>query len=207
MSSGIKTNKNLKLLERPLAEWIRLNRTLGRRWMHYASDCPWWYNERALLSVFVGAVWRTGNAALEEYSEYKRSKTKHTAGRIDLWFSTGNHEFWVEAKACEVPITRISKQAETIKEVMAQAKEDVCRLKPDGYTRRLAMTFVAPYLTKGHEEKFADRISEFIDLVKCTRPDAMAWVFPNLKKLPKYKNWVSPGIMVLIKEVKRGLPS
>jgi hypothetical protein len=199
--------KGLNCLRKPLREWINLNRSFGRRWIGYSGDCPWWYNERALLSVFVGAVWRTGDEAFEEFSEYKRSKSTHSAGRIDLWFSAGSCEFWAEAKACEIAITRSAKQDKRIRAAMAAAKADVCRLAPDGYTGRLAVTFVAPYLTRGHEDIFPERIDWLINLARNTKPDAMAWIFPGFKVLPKHKRWVSPGILILIKQVKRGRPS
>lgn len=171
--------------------------------MKSANDCPWWYNERALLSVFVGALWRTGNEAFEEFSEYKRTAKGYSAGRIDLWFSIRGAEFWAEVKACEIAITHSAKQAGRIQAALNAAKRDVARLAPDGSTGRLAMTFVAPYLTHRQKSKCGSRITWLLEVCKSTRPDAMAWVFPGEKRLPRHKKWVSPGIVVLVRLVKR----
>lgn len=203
MSHGVEAPGRMLCLRQSLAEWIRLNRKLGRRWMKYSKDAPWWYNERALLSIFAGAVWRTGNEAFEEFSELKRKKNRRASGRIDLWFCVGTHEFWAEAKACEIPITRSSKQARKIKEVMERAKHDVRRLDPDGFTRRLAVVFVSPYLREGHERVLPQRIDWLLEQTRAVDHSALAWVFPKLKSLPRSSGWVCPGIAVLIKEVRR----
>lgn len=203
MEQGIYVNRRLRSLRRIFAEWIRLNNLFGRRWTRQSRDCPWWYNERALLSLFAGALWRTNNEAFEEFSEYKRTEAKLSAGRIDLWFLAGRHEYWAEAKACEIAITRNGKQRQRISAAMAAAKRDALRLKPDGSTKRLAVTFIAPYLTRGHEQIFQERLTWLIDMVRGMNPSAMAWTFPKLRKSPRHKRWISPGIIIFIKQVHR----
>ena len=40
------------------------------------EDVPWDYNERALVSIFSGAIWRSGGYAMEEYMDEKRASKK-----------------------------------------------------------------------------------------------------------------------------------
>jgi hypothetical protein len=53
--------------------WITNNKDLVRSWR---GDLPWWYNERASISVLAGAAWGTGGLAFEEYSEDKKARMK-----------------------------------------------------------------------------------------------------------------------------------
>src|SRR6266481_8755838 len=58
-------------------------------------DAPWWYNERALLSQFAGAIWRCKGRALEEFVATKRElKLRRKARRKDTQGSRGDLEFW-----------------------------------------------------------------------------------------------------------------
>jgi len=65
------------------------------------ADVPYfYYNERANVSVFAGAVWRANedNLALEEYSTKKVSTSSEDSGRRDLWFRSSGFQFRAEAK-------------------------------------------------------------------------------------------------------------
>jgi hypothetical protein len=199
---GVVTKTRLRSRRRLLSEWVSLNRTLGRRWAKH-GDAPWWYNERALLSVLVGAVWLVGGHAFEEYSEIKRRKKKQSPGRIDLWFSLNNREFWAEAKHGEIGITNNSTQIERAKAWMRSAKQDVRRCIPDAFTNRLAIVFAAPYLRPGSTAEVAGRLEWFLKQTGTVEHDAMAWVFPKLRRIPRAYGWISPGIVVWVKAVRR----
>lgn len=202
MGTGIETNMRLRILRPVFCEWISLNERLGKEWAG-VNDAPWWYNERALLSVFAGAVWRSGGSAFEEYSELKRNEQRTSSGRIDLWFSASRRDFWVEAKACDVPFTRSGSQVVGIARNLERAKADVRRCKPDGRTRRLAMLFGRPYLRPCRQSEMESRTEWLLAQSRRVDHDGLAWVFPKLRKLPTGSNWVSPGSIVWIKEVRR----
>jgi hypothetical protein len=96
----------LACLRPALKMWIHLNKLMFASWRD-EGDVPWWYNERASLSVLSGAVWRSGGEAFEEYSDYKRGISRRTgrfskeyAGRIDFYFNVNDREFKGEAKFC-----------------------------------------------------------------------------------------------------------
>lgn len=59
------------------------------------DDVPYYYNERANLSLFASAAWQSGVIALEEYHTYKR----HGRGRTDLFLWIGGKDgVQIEAK-------------------------------------------------------------------------------------------------------------
>ncbi|MBD3251050.1 hypothetical protein GF380_01060 [Candidatus Uhrbacteria bacterium] len=69
-------------------------------------DLPWWYNERATLSTFAGAIWLSGGVAFEEFTchrsqdLYSKRASSESNGRADMYFYIENDEFLVEAKQC-----------------------------------------------------------------------------------------------------------
>lgn len=202
----VKTTRELRSLYTILNEWVRLNRNIGRQWSKEVGDLPWWYNERALLSVFAGAVWRTGGQAFEEFSDVRHTGEckRKSKGRIDLWFETSGREFRAEAKHDEIPITNRAQQLASLQALMALAVEDARRNPADGHSRRLAIAFATPFLTATTSaEKRQDQVNWFLSLVEKVDHDAVAWVFPTLKKLPDPDGWVCPGIVIWIKIVKR----
>jgi hypothetical protein len=185
-----------------LREWINVNRWLGRRWQ-LNGDAPWWYNERALVSTFAGAVWLSGGYAFEEYSETKRGKSKRGfTGRVDLEFSVGPHEFKAEAKQCWPAGTAKRDQTDYITGFMDQARQDVRRCPPGGM-RRLAIVFGVPYLARRLRSEMPERISWLVDQAMQVEADAVAWTFPDLRRVPTIGGWTYPGIIVWIKEVRR----
>jgi hypothetical protein len=200
---GLYTYQRLRCLRPILKEWIATNAELGREWAA-TNDAPWWYNERASVSVLAGAIWRKGEAAFEEYSELKRGAARLASGRFDLWFSCGRRDFWAEAKFCQVGFTAPRNQSRWLQWWMERAIADARRCPPDGSTRRLAIVFAAPYIRPRKSQEIAERASWLVqETRRLVQHDAMAWVFPNLSRFPHADGWVSPGAMVWIKEVCR----
>lgn len=66
------------------------------------EDSPYIYNERATLSSFVGALWKSNELVLEEFSAIKGGEDegdeKTKKGRIDLWFTCNKENFISECK-------------------------------------------------------------------------------------------------------------
>jgi len=63
------------------------------------DDAPYYYNERANVSVLAGAAWKAGWVALEEFQSEKGYKNKaKTNGRTDLFFANETAEELLEAK-------------------------------------------------------------------------------------------------------------
>ncbi len=205
MRKGIETTARLRCLRPVLNRWTALNRQLGERWSK-DGNAPWWYNERALISVFAGAVWQSDGYAFEEYSETKRGKKRPYAGRIDLEFVAGQYEFRAEVKQCWLAATKPGDRSSYVRGFMEEAKADVRRCRPDG-TRRLAIVFGSPYLAQHRKAEMDHRIEWLVVQAKKIRvdigADAVAWTFPSLRRFPMDRDGVYPGIIAWIKEVRR----
>ena len=151
----------MKSLGRILEEWTSLMK--DSEWGK--DDTPWWYNERALLSLFAGAVWKCGGWAFEEFATSKRTiakRVKHnrSAGRGDLMFQIGKDTFIAEAKQCW-PILGYKNLSATrnLVEALHEARVQSSRLPSDG--KKLGIVFAVPRL---HESKGKDSEEILCDL-------------------------------------------
>ncbi len=197
----------LRILRPLLLQWVRNNRQLARRWEEY-GDAPWWYNERASVSILAGAAWKTRRGyAFEEFvgdkRKVNRKKVRLCAGRFDLEFCVSEWLFIAEAKQCWIPGTRRQDCFECVSEAMDRARADVRRCQPEG-VRRLAIVFGVPYFSKRNEEEIPEKIDRLVDYALDVEADAFAWVFPNLEEYPESGDGhLHPGVMMWIREVKR----
>ena len=192
-----------------LLRWIRLNQEIAGKW-YRGNDVPWWYNERASLSVLAGAAWRSKGIAFEEYSDRKRFRSKRAdssfrsyAGRVDIYIEINRHYFIGEAKSCWPTIpTRSRNQSQYIERFLTAAKRDIRKSRPDGQ-RRLAIVFVSPIVSRKRKGSIQKHINEFVDQAKDTDADAVAWVFPNTVSNVVDNGRLYPGTAVIIKEVRK----
>ena len=129
-----------------LNEWIKIHENYLIQYDY--EDCLYWYNERANLSAFVGAVWKTGGFALEEYSSEKVGDRNTNNGRIDLYFSLGKFEAIVEAKAGKLYFGEKTKLdfKEKINFIVNKSVEDVAQSFP-AYPHGvgLGLSFITTY--------------------------------------------------------------
>lgn len=98
IGSSSKRAKRLSELKPVLRQWAKLTNKYCAR---TRNDNPYWYNERANVSLLAGAAWRLGFVALEEYLTSKRpldlKTAMNTRCRADLYVG-GKSEFEIEAK-------------------------------------------------------------------------------------------------------------
>ena len=94
----------LPSLKRVLEKWISLNREMANaKAFKDHNRVPWWFNERAAVSVLAGAVCKCGNGhyAFEEFIDKKHRTHKPSSkykGRVDLHINLRGEEFIAEAK-------------------------------------------------------------------------------------------------------------
>jgi hypothetical protein len=66
---------------------------MAKEWLN-VKDVPWWYNERASLSLFAGAVWGCHGWVFEEFGIWRKIASKrgvkYTSGRRDIEFEVGD---------------------------------------------------------------------------------------------------------------------
>jgi len=93
-------------------EFDSIHKEYANKYSNFESgefDLAYFYNERANVSIFAGAVWRQNpkdNLVLEEYScdKYNECSSENETnistykGRRDLWFCLGESQFRCEAK-------------------------------------------------------------------------------------------------------------
>jgi hypothetical protein len=190
-----------------LKRWIKANVLLANAWKS-SNDVPWWYNERASLSVFAGAVFRTGGIAFEEYIEDKRRVNlrgklcKPYIGRTDIYYKLGSSEFIGEAKQCYSGATSMSSDpAISIEKRLKAACSEVRRTKPYGQ-RRVGILFAIPYIKKTYKGDLTDRIVRWIDEIKKVDCSCCSWVFPVTSRMICFDDDIFPGVGLFIKEVK-----
>jgi len=153
-----------------LEKWCDLNRDFHA---NLGTDCPWWYNERASISILAAAAWQTaGFYALEEFSIIKGRKRANSEkpGRCDLkiWapFKKG---FSLEAKQawCKLDkgIDLKRKCDDILKTYLANAKADAKRLKTR-LGRRFGICFISPRIFTKEKDILAPRLDELLDLLE-----------------------------------------
>lgn len=149
---AVQTRNALKGL-RPLLEgWIKAVDDYCRAVRF--CDNPWWFNERANLSVLAGAAWRLpGWLALEEFATIKRGvvpgKTLETGkvsrGRCDLHVSNGLTQYGFEAKQLwQSAGTRAG--ASQLPRAARAASDAAGNLMAFQADKRVAAVFIVPWL-------------------------------------------------------------
>jgi hypothetical protein len=202
-TSGVKAGP-LAMLEETLWEWTLAQERSSRLWGW--DDVPWWYGERASLSVLAGAIWRSGGIALEEYSVTKTRRREDgqkglIQGRNDLYFRIGRHDFVLEAKAAW-PKLRSKEPLKDITVALENAERDVESVQQER-VRRLAVAFIAPSYPKGYEEKCDSLIDSWISELRGLSGVAAAWIFPDGARqlFSKDAGHYYPGAAIVLKEI------
>lgn len=206
---GVECKEELEVLKPVLENWITIVSEYSAAFR--SDDACWWYTERANVGILAAAAWRTeGWLALEEYSTTKRSESKGESknGRCDLYLgkkSKKNHiqSFALEAKRCYISFTRQNDGAK-IGGSLESAWGDAGNLMKDEAERRLACTFILPYIKapNGLSNDISQKLGEFLKKVKDKFGwDAIAWAFPEQSRAVKDdKGYYYPGVILGIHE-------
>jgi hypothetical protein len=156
--------------------------------------------------VLAGAVWKLRTArddyAFEEYSSVKKRKKKRIAGRLDLEFSVSKQRFIAEAKQCWLRSPKNERFVERIIDAIKRAGQDVPGFKPYGM-RRLAVVFGVPSFKQSNLAELQDHIDRFIKDAVQIDAHAVAWAFPKLRRTPIWEDFIYPGVVLWVKEIKQ----
>lgn len=195
-------------LKNILKKWTRIVCKLvqDRNWKESGKLPPWLYNERADVSLFAGAVWRSMEYAFEEFQEEKRKLTKrrkrlshHYRGRTDMFFTVGRQRFIVEAKQCS-PGMGAGGNETKIEHALAKARLSVKQTKRRRQ-RQLAVVFVTPYVNKKkHRRDLNQRLGNWLKAARKIPCSARAWVFPQETRFLRYGDRYYPGVFMIIRE-------
>ncbi len=186
----------------PFHKWLDLME--DPTWL--GNDCPWWYNERASLSQFAGAIWLTGGWVLEEFSATKQTDDNIAfKGRVDLMFWTTRRregeQFIAEAKPCW-PRLRSSDAPESIKYALNRAADDVQKTHSyNGLYEKLALVFAAPVIPNHFSSQIPDRVNSLIKSLAKEPNLSMAWHFRTMGDIPSHKDCLYPGVLLCVRPV------
>lgn len=151
--NGIKINDaKIRWVAPILEQWICIHAEYVKQYKF--EDCLYWYNERANVSAFAGAVWKSGGFALEEYSSQKGTEENRANGRVDLYFSKKGDEAIAEAKMEWLYFgerTRLDLK-EKIDRVVSKSKTDTINsLHANPYELGLGLSFISTYWRSGYD--------------------------------------------------------
>ncbi len=195
----------LQLFKDILDRWVETNIRVAKSWLPYV---PWWYNERALLSLFAASVWRADAIAFEEFSTEKRHPKKiktdspYAAGRQDLYIEIGRHMFICEAKICWSGMTLASMQPHAhIDDMLDKACSDVRRARASDGERRLGIVFAQPCIRAAKSKFMEERIGTWLKEIRKVEYSCCAWVFPSKGRYAEGGPDLLPGVAVFVREV------
>lgn len=163
--TAVHTTSELRGLRPLLVQWTQLIQEYCEA--NHRTDNPWWYGERANLSVLAGAAWRLqkGWHALEEYPAEKRrtnggkvivepvvpedgvekTKKKSPRGRCDLYVSHRSTGFAIEAKQAWQNLSSAARK-DRFAAAMTLARRDAGNLHADEADHRIGAVFVVPFI-------------------------------------------------------------
>lgn len=180
------------------------------------KDVPWWYNERASLSLFAGAVWLKDGWAFEEYSTQKRlakwkKRGKTHPGRCDIQFGLSDRITFVAEAKQAWPTIRHRKESgiSTVKAYLKEAQNDSSKL-PDKEGTKLGMVFVVPRILRSRRKQLKGKqideiLKSFLKQLSKIKNATMVWVFPKKTRMLFYRgdDYCYPGIVLLIQRSRR----
>lgn len=206
MSVPFRTESGLLIRDvkmRPvLRQWVRM---MVEPW-DGDQDAPWWYNERASLSQFAGAIWRERGWVFEEYAASKKveGEVDRQKGRVDMMFEWGTIKIVAEAKQIWPSLETRKGFVKHVNRCLEAARADAMRA-PDvaGRYRRLGLAFVVPVVPPRMVKKpdeYTAALRAFIAELKASKDATVAWAFPADRRTlrSKTKKYVYPGIALVI---------
>ena len=198
----IKGRKGMSHWSCVMEEWMLLIERYTR--IMSGTDAPYYYNERANVSVLAGAAWRAGWIALEEFQSKKgyRNRAK-TNGRTDLYFANESTDELIEAKfqwICMGSDNLERMVQNTMKLATCDAKRTRANHKD---VKAIGVGFFPVYKKDLRIEDRDKLIEQTITEFGEQDYHAMAWCFP-----PEMRGHVSemtgnlmPGVVMLAKNV------
>lgn len=173
------------------------------------DDAPWWYNERASVSLLAGAVWQTDGWAFEEFAAKKGRTRSRRQGRGDLLFTVKGKTYLGEAKQVWPLIgpSAYDPFPQILKSLKAACKDarDMDFEGDDEADDRIGIVFVAPRFRCFERKELDGQVTDFLDAIGqeengILKGCAVAWAFRPEELIPKDKKsgCYYPGVVMLI---------
>lgn len=192
-----------------LGPWINVFnnwKEMQDRYYKEAREEGWYYSERPSVGFLNAAVWRTGGVGMEEFEQTKTgSKRENFTGRADWFGILEGNKYWIEAKYAWLSLTKSARNAEKIKRVAAELKEDVLTIPPSANETRcgiIFMTFFYPISKMtDFNEKLQGRLEDTYPDIRKQFPSGLRvdYCYPIDKLyLPKGRRYVFPCTSVFL---------
>ncbi|MBU1067951.1 hypothetical protein KJ975_00135 [Myxococcota bacterium] len=211
-----------KDIKRILEKWVEINERISNEWQIKNSegveenDCPWWYGERACVSILAGAIWQEDGYVLEEYIMKKDCEGEDNPGRhgrCDLFFEIGNCDYRCEAKVYWTGDTLEAKKIDNyfdngnkfgaevdVKKIkISESYADLLRSN-DATLKYFAVVFLVPSVSNERLDK--NWIKTYKNTIEEYSKDTMHYAYYFRSDAPiGNNNKRFPGIAILLKEV------
>lgn len=200
MKRHVDVSPELRILRPLLERWMKLCVKYVQNWKE--GDCPWWYNERAIVGILAAAAWQVGDHALEEYVTDKSGGKGTIRGRGDLYFQIGGKRFVAEAKYTAINVGPRAKPdpVKTGKQLLEVRKSVLDRVNTEDCTR-LGLLFISPYYAKHTVEDEAKVTKDCAEFLRKIEADAAAWDFPPEARTMEWEEeFIYPGFALLVKK-------
>jgi len=193
-----------------LKAWCKVNKIYMNK---SGKDCPWRYNERALISLLAAAAWTSGYPAVEEFTIFKgRRKDKtHGPGRCDLKIQIDGKNYLFEIKKSRPHLGKKPGEDDIKKVVdrnmlgcLQEACRDAGKLKPKT-GKRFGLCFIAPVIPETEENKLVEKLNVLIARLKKKEReyDLLSWFFATDMDSVRFNGKIYPGVFLLAREIKK----
>ena len=94
-------------------------------------------------------------------------------------------------------------QRSKLEKSLNQVLKDIRQAELEESVRRLAIMFVTPSVSFKKTKQVAQHVGWAIEQVCGFKHDALAWAFPKPGRYGKWTEYTHPGVVMLIKEIRR----
>jgi hypothetical protein len=161
-----KSRNKLAFMSRPIVEMFGImDHYVDDQMASGGTDFPYHYNERATLSIFAGALWRSddANLVLEEFGTEKKGADGDYKGRQDIWFRASGHSCFGEAKQKWIRLNRAREDITQLVRALEQelqAAQKAIPTVPTPTDVAVGILFVTPWILQAHIDAAADNLNK-----------------------------------------------
>jgi hypothetical protein len=178
-------------------------------------DLAYFYNERANVSIFSGAVWRQNpkdNLVLEEYScdkDSERSSENESnvstyKGRRDLWFCLGESQFRCEAKQKWWSLDNLEEERLISAIKLADFESSKVEKKYiDSNNTALGMVFITLKIKRSNLENASSYLVQLENLIKKHQAKNLyvhSLILDEVINSTGETSEIYPGVLVIVKK-------
>ncbi|AUL95667.1 hypothetical protein D8T49_24440 [Vibrio vulnificus] len=206
------------MLAEVFKEFDSIHKEYANKYSNFESgefDLAYFYNERANVSIFAGAVWRQNpknNLVLEEYSCDKdnehppenETNVSTYKGRRDLWFCLGESQFRCEAKQKWWSLDNLEEEKLISAIELAGVESSKVEKKfIDSKNTALGMVFVTLKIKRSNLENVSSYLVQLGNLIKKHQADNLyvhSLILDEVINSLGETSILYPGVLVFVKK-------